>query len=119
MGEVRRPCPTCPWRVDRDASTIPGFSLEKAERLDRTCPNDHGRGSGPNFGDPVFACHQSRPGEEVVCAGWLAVFGGLHPNMRLAVCQGRIDPAALSPGEGWPELHQTFEEFIEKMRATA
>lgn len=84
MSSCRKPCPSCPWRVGQDASAIPNFSLELAENLRGTCEQD--------FGAPVFACHQSREGEEIVCAGWLAVYG---------------------------VLHSSFDEVIEKLRASA
>ncbi len=113
----RRPCPSCPWRVDQTAAAIPNFSLELAEGLAATCPDE--RGMGPEFGAAQFACHQSRDGAEVVCAGWLAVAGHAHPGVRLDVLRGTVDHAALSPGEDWPELHQSFGEVIEKLRATA
>jgi hypothetical protein len=31
---------------------------------------------------------------------------------------GKYRPEMLSPGEDWPELHETFQEVIEKLRAT-
>lgn len=107
----RTPCPTCPWRVDQDASVIPGFSLGLAEQIERTT---HGE-----FGAPIFACHQSREGEEFACAGWLARYGYDSIAVRLMVMGGKIDAEALQPGEGWPELHETFEDVIEKLRETA
>lgn len=113
---VRQPCRSCPWRVDQDASDIPGFSLEKAEGLAETCPQN---GYGPEFGTPMFACHQSRESEEIVCAGWLATCGHAHPNARLLVSVGTIDREALQPGEDWPELHEDFEAVIEKLRGSS
>lgn len=114
-GAVRKPCPSCPWRVDQDATAIPNFSLGLAEALAETCPRN---GYGPDFGAPQFACHQSHEGDEIVCAGWLATNGGAHPGVRMNVLTGRVPAEALSPGENWPELHETFEEVIEKLRAT-
>lgn len=111
------PCRSCPWRVDQDAQAIPNFDLDLAERLAATSPD--ARGFGPDFGSPQFACHQSREGAEVVCAGWLAVVGAAHPQVRMQVIRGQLDPAALEPGDGWPELHGSFVEVIEKLRATA
>lgn len=108
---VRQPCLSCPWRVDQDAQDIPNFSLDLAERLERTCHQD--------FGAPVFACHQSRKGKEFPCAGWLAVYGANSIAVRMMVIGGRIQPDALQPGEDWPELHTDFEEVIEKLRETA
>lgn len=109
----RAPCPTCPWRRDQDARAIPGFSLEKAEGLAETCPDE--RNMGPNFGAPQFACHQSRDGAEVVCAGWLAVVGHRHPGVRLNVALGHTSPEALERPEG-VDLHDSYSEVIVKLR---
>lgn len=114
---ARPPCPSCPWRVDQDAAAIPHFSLDLAERLAATCPDE--RGMGPDFGAAQFACHQSRPGGEVVCAGWLAVAGHRHPAVRIGVARGSVPVEALEPGDGWPALHEEFAAVIEKLRRTA
>lgn len=111
------PCPSCPWRIERTAQDIPLFSLDKAERLAGTCPN--AEGFGPDFGATWFACHQSRDGKEIPCAGWLAAVGDAHPGVRFAVMRGHISPQALEPGDDWPALHETFQQVIEKLRATA
>lgn len=34
-----------------------------------------------------------------------------HIGVRFAIAQGRLDPARLSPGEGWPALFESFEEM--------
>lgn len=108
---VRQPCKTCPWRVDQGAEDIPNFSLEMAEALERTT---HGE-----FGAPQMACHQSREGEEFVCAGWLAVHGYDSIAVRLQVISGKLPAEALRPGPDWPELHDSFAEMIEKLRWTS
>lgn len=64
----------------------------------------------------MFACHQSREGEEIVCAGWLARYGWESIAVRLQLLAGKLSPEALEPGEDWPELHETFTEVIEKLR---
>ena len=109
MSTKRLPCRTCPWRVDQHADEIPGFSLELAERLDRTTDDQ--------FGAPIFACHQSREGKDVACAGWLVRYGWDNLFVRLMLSQGRISPEQLDAGEDWPELHQTFDEVIAKLRS--
>ncbi|MDQ8034101.1 MAG: DUF6283 family protein [Bordetella sp.] len=113
----QRPCPSCPWRVDQGAKDIPHFSLPLAEQLARTCPDE--RGHGPDFGAPLFACHQSRPGAEVHCAGWLASVGHAHPGVRLAITSGRLDPGSLAPEPDWPRLHTDYAQVLEKLRRTA
>jgi hypothetical protein len=116
MKTSGKPCASCPWRRAATAEDIPNFDLDLAEKLADTCP-DH-RGMGPDFGASMFACHQSRPGEEFACAGWLAKVGHSHPAVRLAVVFGRLDPAALEPGADWPELHDDYQEVLDKLRAT-
>jgi hypothetical protein len=107
---VRLPCPSCPWRVDQDASDIPNFSLELAEGLADTCED---------MSIKQFACHQSRPEQEVVCAGWLARYGWDNLGVRLGLTSGRYTREMLEPGDDWPETHETFAEVIEKLRASA
>lgn len=115
---VRRPCPSCPWRVDQDAQVIPGFVLDLAEDLAGTCASTRPNHESVPLGEPMFGCHQSRPGEEFVCAGWLAVEGSGHLSARFSVMNGTMPIEALHPGEGWPELHGSYAEVIEKLRAT-
>lgn len=110
---LQQPCTSCPWRVDQSAQDIPGFSLEMARDLAATCPNE--RGHGPSFGAAMFACHQSKIGGEMACAGWLATVGHSHPNVRLAVIQGRVSPDALSPGDDWPALHENYGQVLQKL----
>ncbi|BEP46178.1 hypothetical protein GmRootV15_67670 (plasmid) [Variovorax sp. V15] len=113
----RQPCPTCPWRLDQDARSIPNFSLGLAEALAATCPDV--RNMGPDHGAAMFACHQSRPGAEVHCAGWLATVGHRHPAVRLSVMRDRLDPVHLQPGADWPALHGNYGEVLDELRATA
>lgn len=117
MSACRTPCPSCPWRVDQTAQDIPAFVLDLAENLAETCPDD--RGYGPDFGTPQFACHQSREGAEIVCAGWLAQQGHRHPVVRMQVLAGQIPVEALERGADWPDLHESFADVIAKLRATA
>jgi hypothetical protein len=112
-----KPCKACPWQLHSSAGDIPNFDLELAERLARTCPD--ARGMGPEFGATIFACHESKPGREHACAGWLAAVGHAHPAVRLAVVTGRLDASRLSPRPGWPQLHQNFQSLIAKLRADA
>ena len=113
----RLPCPGCPWRLDQDARSIPNFSLELAQALAHTCPD--ARGMGPDFGAAMFACHHSKAGAEVHCAGWLASVGHRHPVVRLSIARGQLDPAHLEPGPDWPALHENYGQVLEKLRATA
>lgn len=111
-----QPCPSCPWRVDKDARDIPNFSLPMAESLAGTSPDENDM--GPEFDAAFFACHQSKEGSEIPCAGWLAAVGHRHPGVRLAVSMRRVSPAALSPGEDWPQLHDNYPDVLAKLRAS-
>lgn len=90
--------------------------MEKAEGLVACCADR--RGFGPDLGAMLFACHQSKDGREIACAGWLAAVGHRHPGVRLAVAMNRLSPDALRPGAGWPELHPTYNDVLHKLRAS-
>lgn len=97
--------------MDQDATVIPNFSLDLAEGLACTTSDE--------LGAPLFACHQSREDNEVVCAGWLARYGWDNIGVRLGLLTGRYTPEMLEPGADWPETHETFDDVIEKLRRTA
>lgn len=67
-------------------------------------------GSAP-IGAPLFACHLTPPDVPSACAGWLAVEGAGHVGVRLAVVGDQLDPAALRPAPGWPDLYESFDEM--------
>jgi hypothetical protein len=80
------------------------------------CPDS--RNMGPDFGASMFACHQSKQGAEITCAGWMATVGNRHPGVRLAVAMGRLDAPALQVGDGWPDLHQNYQQVLGKLQAS-
>lgn len=102
----RHPCADCPWRRD---APVGQWSMERFQNLAATSGTP---GAEIAYGGPMFACHKSVAGRDQACAGWLATVGGEHIGVRIAVAQGRLDPAALSPGEGWPELHPTYADMV-------
>jgi hypothetical protein len=106
----RKPCPGCPWWRHTHAQDIPGFELELAEQLAGTCEGK------PQFDEPMFACHQSMPGQEVVCSGWLAVYGNDSVPARLARAQGRLPHEPFEPDPAWPALHPSYEDMMDKLR---
>lgn len=116
MPTLRKPCQSCPWRVDQTAQDIPNFDMILAEKLSSCSPDDNDY--GPEYTAQLFACHQSRLGEEFPCAGWLATVGHRHPMVRFSVSLGRIPAEALKPGEDWPDLHPTYQEVLAKLRAS-
>lgn len=107
----RFPCAECPWR----RATQPGqFTADRYCALQSTTGSP-GREAGLTA--PLFACHKSAEGREVACAGWLAAVGGEHLGVRLAVIQGRLPAAALSPGEGWPDLFDGYDDMAQAQAA--
>lgn len=77
------PCATCPWRVDRDATTIPRYSHEKACGLLTTV------GRGDAF-RPIMACHGSPEDASWACNGYLAREGWSNLNVRMMLAQSKI-----------------------------
>ena len=108
LNHPKQPCSECPWRKDQPAGRFPP---ERYESLKATSWTKE-RGSAP-MGAPMFACHKSREGRDLACAGWLAVEGANHVGVRIALMQDRLDPKALSPGEDWPELYDEYAQMAE------
>ena len=77
------PCSTCPWRKDKDATTIPQYDHEMACGLTNTV------GEGDAF-RPVMACHGSPDNNMQACLGYLAQVGWSNLNVRLMLRKGEI-----------------------------
>lgn len=101
----RAPCDECPWRRDVPEGLYPVIPSTAAAV-------QGGPGAEAPMDAPIVACHKSPEGDDLPCAGWLAVAGVDHLGVRLAVAQGRIPPEALRPGEDWPELVDSFAEMV-------
>lgn len=105
------PCPTCPWRVDQDASVIPEYVQEKAEGLLCTV------GRGDAFRQ-IMACHNSTDKKMIPCKGYLAREGYSNLNVRLLAIKGEVpNPAACANAceDGGIELEPDYETVLEKL----
>lgn len=100
-------CKTCPWRVGADVNNIPGYSEDMHRRLDRTIQS--GLDTLFSREHRVMACHYSKDGAEIPCAGWLhhQIGEGNNLAIRLGVMTGRY-PVPEVDGE----QHATFEATL-------
>jgi hypothetical protein len=80
-----RTCDECPWRKD----VPPGrFPPARFERLRSTVEQ--------GIDKPLFACHKTREGREVVCVGYLLCPASRDNfRVRLALWREEFDPAKL------------------------
>jgi hypothetical protein len=106
------PCNECPVRADNADNPRSKFRPSKWDELHGTI--DDGTGGTAPIGAPMFGCHKGEPGtnDDLACAGWLAVFGMRHVNVRMALAFGRLAPASLTPGENWPTLYDTWDAMV-------
>lgn len=111
-------CKSCPWRVDCDPERdIPnGYSVELHERLAGTCVS--GLASMRPGTMRVMACHYSKPGEEIHCAGWLRnqIDTG-NIAVRLAVAVGTM-PAPVVDGDQHERFEDTLPESAQRRRSS-
>jgi hypothetical protein len=104
-----RPCDAtdtsgpCPFRVDAPAGEFP------ASRYEKLADTAGLPGAEVPVGGPMFACHHTRDGAPVACAGWLAVCGDQHLGVRMALAEGRIEPEAVRRPVGGPELFESYD----------
>ena len=87
----KRPCAECPWRTD----VAPGkFPVERFVKLAHTAYD---------LAIGVFACHMSKEGGEMACAGFVLMQGAHNLSLRMA--RQRFDVASDAP------LHATYRRM--------
>ncbi len=106
------PCDECPIRADNCDNPKSKFPAQKWKDLSVTVWNE--KDGSPLMGTILFGCHKGEPGTDadLACAGWLAMFGADHVAVRIALVRERLPVTALTPGENWPPLHQTWEDVV-------
>ena len=102
----QKQCDKCPWKKDTNPHEIPaGYSVEQHRKLACTIaqPGDF-RGSSA-----LMACHESPPGKEQACTGWLVHQLGPGNNivLRLRGLDGRFRGL-----EVYGEQHERFEDTL-------
>lgn len=109
-------CSHCPWRKDVDPHTIPnGYCEAKHAALADTIAEPGGLTAVLNCGPlRMMACHESEPGSERPCVGWMANQLGAGNNIALRlwysreVRTGRIKGPLKLAGE----QHECFEDTL-------
>ena len=91
-GYRRKPCKTCPWRVDATGE----FPAEAFR---------HSAHTAYDMSDHTFACHQSGQKKPATCAGFLLRGASHNLAVRLAYMQGRIKNDVQAAGV---ELHPNY-----------
>jgi hypothetical protein len=108
------PCATCPWIVDKDATTIPRYNHAKACGLLNTVGCD-------DAFRPIMACHHSTEAEPFACNGYLAQVGWSNLNVRRLAAKGQIanpDRVAEACAEQGICLETSYELVLEKLAAS-
>jgi hypothetical protein len=109
-SKPRVQCAKCPWKKSVDPNDIPGgYSADKHAALKDTIASP-GSAAGLFGAMKVMACHETPPGEERHCVGWLANQLGPGNNiaLRLRVTTGEIDTNFRLVG---PQ-HERFEDTL-------
>lgn len=103
----KKQCKACPWKVgtDPDRDIPGGYSRTKHEALRRTVATP-GEFSGVCDGINAMACHESPPGKEDYCVGWVVNQLGAGNNiaLRIQALDGRFSGISTDGPQ-----HQTFE----------
>lgn len=113
-SKPRRQCAKCPWKKGTYPYDIPnGYSRKKHAALRDTIADP---GSMQGTGK-MMACHETPPGKELVCVGWLAnqLGPGNNLKLRLQVITGAVDARFELVGE----QHETFEDTLPRKAARA
>lgn len=79
-------CQKCPWRTDVNAHDIPnGYDLDRHRALSRTIASVSDPLSTLTTPTNVMACHETDPGQETHCVGWLVNQIGPGNNIGLRI----------------------------------
>lgn len=114
MKEVVQ-CKSCPWRVDCvPDKDIPRYKEALHHSLAKTIQS--GLESMSCSTRHIMACHYSKPGEEIHCAGWLhnQLGPGNNIGVRLSVMSGSM-PVPVVDGK----QHERFEDTLPKKKRKA
>lgn len=103
-------CKACPWRKDvvPDRDIPNGYCELKHKALQTTIREGIASVVGPMH---MMACHESKPGQEFVCVGWLdnQLGPGNNIGLRLMARAGRLPEYELVG-----EQHERFEDTLPK-----
>lgn len=92
----------CPFRIDAE----PGeFSAHRFEDLAATAGRP---GVEAPVYAPMFSCHHHG---EKACAGWLAVCGEFHLNVRTAVARRDLDGRVMAKLAAGVELFDSYDDM--------
>ena len=108
---ARKQCKKCPWRKDVDPNDIPGgYCVERHKALKNTIAEPASMHRAMRGGLHMMACHETPPGDEKPCVGWLWHQLGVGNNiaLRMRVMAGQIDGDIEVVGE----QHERFEDTL-------
>jgi Family of unknown function (DUF6283) len=97
-GYRRKPCATCPWRVD----AVGEFPAEAFR---------HSANTAYDMSRHEFACHESGEEKPATCAGYLLRGASHNLATRLKAMSGKIDFKSVS--DGGVELFGSYREMAE------
>jgi Family of unknown function (DUF6283) len=105
---ARKQCKECPWKVGSNPRDIPGeYSEERHRALESTIARDVRLDLDTLR---MMACHETMPGKELPCVGWMHHQLGVGNNLvlRFAVIAGQVDGDVEIVG---PQ-HERFEDTL-------
>ena len=111
---IRRQCAKCPWKVSTNPYDIPnGYCVKRHQALRNTIAEP---GALRPLGGEMrmMACHESKPGKELPCVGWLAQ--QLGPGNNIALRLYVINKPELAQFTLVGRQHQRLEDTLPKRR---
>jgi len=113
---AEKPCKNCPWKKSSlvGGANIPRFDIDLMRGLSSTVPP---RDSNQDGMYKIFACHDSKVGNEFACAGYVAVQGYQNINVRLMAMMGHVDIIAVEDACSDYEMYSNFHEMLDDYEA--
>lgn len=115
---TKTPCKHCPWKKSSKAGgkNIPNFNVDMMRDLANTAPP---KGSHDTDFRPIFACHDSKEGEEYGCAGYAARDGLDNLSLRFLVSAKDINLSEIITNAEKHELYDNFHDMLDEYEKAA
>ncbi len=109
-----KPCKHCPWKKTSRAGggDIPNFDLSLMRGLASTAPKKDCTIHERDEFRKIFACHDSKEGNECACAGYVARDGQFNLNVRLIAIENKINLNQIIDAAEEHELYDNFHEML-------
>ncbi|MCY9872968.1 DUF6283 family protein [Vibrio barjaei] len=110
----KQPCKHCPWKKSsvKGGFNIPNFNMSLMYSLENTAPKKDCSPEELDDFRKIFACHDSKEGNESACAGYVARDGQHNLNVRFLAATQKVNLQDIIDASEQHELYDNFHDML-------